>query len=156
MLDIISPNPLHWVSFIPRLGGMHGLMSFAGSAGKLMQNSGLENLMMLQGKKFPMNIRALRFVVVELLRDHMGSMNKYDDLEKFMDDVSSKSCLAEHWVNNLIKPILLMMVYVRAEREGEFALHLDVCKKMLPYFFTAGHWNCQGLSGLCSNDGEPS
>ena len=32
-----------------------------------------------------------------------------------------------------------MMVYVRAEREGEFALHLDV--SMLPYFFAVGHWN---------------
>ena len=109
MLDIIWANPSRWVGFIPRLGDMHWLMSFAGSVGKLMQNSGLEKLMvssfagvdkMLQGKKFPMNIRALRFVVVELLRDHMGSTNKHDDLDKFMDDVSSKSCLAEHWVNN--------------------------------------------------------
>ena len=33
------------------------------------------------------------------------------------------------------------MLYVRAEREGEFALHLDVCKKMLPYFSAACHWN---------------
>ena len=41
-----------------------------------MTNSGLENLMkaafagvdkMLSGKKFPMNVRALRIVVVELL-----------------------------------------------------------------------------------------
>ena len=32
-------------------------------------------------------------------------------------------------------------MYVRAEREGEFGLHLYVCKKMIPYFFAAGHWN---------------
>ena len=45
-----------------------------------------------------------------------------------------------------LKPFLsrrriLMMVYVRAERKIELALHLDVCKKMLPHFFAAGHWN---------------
>lgn len=68
-------------------------------------------------------------------------MNIYNDLEKFFDDVSSTfHCLAKHWVRSSIKPVLLMMGYVRAEREGEFILHLDVGKKMLPYFFTARHW----------------
>ena len=56
----------------------------------------------------------------------------------FLANISKESQLAEHWVNNLIKPILL---YVRAEREGEFALHLYACKQMLPFFFAAGHWN---------------
>ena len=88
-----------------------------------------------------MNILALRFVVIELLRGHMDTMFKYDDLTKFLDDVSAKSHLAEHWVCNLIKSVLVIMLYVRAEREGEFALHHDVCKKMLPYFFAACHWN---------------
>ena len=34
-----------------------------------------------------------------------------------------------------------MMMYIRAEREGEFGLHLHCCKKMISYFFAAGHWN---------------
>ena len=34
-----------------------------------------------------------------------------------------------------------MMLYVRGEIEGEFALHLDACKMMLPHFFAASHWN---------------
>ena len=34
-----------------------------------------------------------------------------------------------------------MMPYVTGEREGEFPLHLDVCKRMLPYFFAACNWN---------------
>ena len=52
-----------------------------------------------------------------------------------------KSNLAQHWVRDLIKPVLLMMLYVRGEIEGEFALHLDVCNMMLSYFFAASHWN---------------
>ena len=102
-------------------------MGFAGSVGKLMQNIGLEKVMMstlagidimLLGKKFPKKIWALRFAVVELLLDHVCSMNKSNVLGKFLDDISSKSCLAKHWVRNLIKPMLLMVVYVRAKREG--------------------------------------
>ena len=125
-------------------------MSFVGSVGKLMENGELAQLMMssfsgvkkmLTGKKFPMNICASRFVVVELLHGHIKDMLKHHDLSKFLDDVSGKSNLAEHWVRNLIKPVLLMMLYVRAEREGAFALHLDVCKRILPYFFAASHWN---------------
>ena len=81
MLDVIWANPPRWVRFIPQIGGMYWLMSFAGSVGKLMKTSGLAKLMMssfsgvekmLAGKKFPMNIRALRFVVIELLRGHMN------------------------------------------------------------------------------------
>ena len=34
-----------------------------------------------------------------------------------------------------------MMLYVRAEQEGEWALHLYACKEMIPYFFAAGHVN---------------
>ena len=54
-----------------------------------------------------------------------------------MSDLASKSKLAKHWIKNLIEPVFLM----RAEREGDIALHLYACRKMIPYFFAAGHWN---------------
>ena len=122
---------------------------FVGTVGKLMENIRLAQLMMssfagvekmLTGKKFPMNICALRFVDVELLRGQIEGMLKYHDLSKFLDKVLAKGSLAEHWLPNLIKPALLMMLYARLER-GEFALHLDVCNRMLSYFFAASHWN---------------
>ena len=40
---------------------------------------------------------------------------------------------------NLIKPVLIIMMYVRAEREDEWPLHLFAVKKKIPYFFAAGH-----------------
>ena len=43
---------------------------------------------------------------------------------------------------------MLILLYVRAEREGEFALHLYVCRKMMPNFFAAGHVN-YARYGLC-------
>ena len=35
-MDIIWANQERWIDFYPRLGGMHWLMSFIGSIGKLM------------------------------------------------------------------------------------------------------------------------
>ena len=147
-LDIIWSNPQRWMNFVPRLGGMHWLMSFVGSVGKLMEGSGLDKLMgaafagvskMLVGKKFPMNVRALRLVCMEILRGYITDSK--EELESFYQEISRKSVTAEHWINNLIQPVMLMMMYCRAEREGDFALHLYACAKMIPYFFSAGHWN---------------
>ena len=49
-----------------------------GCIGNLMSNSGLEVILkMLTGKNYPMNVRALRFVVEELLRD---VLTKFDHI----------------------------------------------------------------------------
>ena len=115
-----------------------------------MKNSGLDMLLksafagvdqMLIGKKYPMNMRALRVVVLELLRGFLGGVESYEDLSKLLVILSGKSKLAEHWVNNLVFPVLLMMLFVRAERESNFLLHLYACYQMMPYFYAAGYWN---------------
>lgn len=51
----------------------------------------------------------------------------------------------------------LMMQFVRAEREGDWALHLLVVKGMMPYFFAANHNNYAryGLFYLCSMEKLP-
>ena len=60
---------------------------------------------------------------------------------KYLESISSKSRTAKHWVDNLIKPISLIILFVRAEREGDWPLHLYACTPMCPYFFTARHVN---------------
>ena len=119
ILDIIWTNPLRFSNFIPRIGGMHWLMSSVGSVGVLMENTGLQMMLksafagtekVLTGKKFPMNVRALRFVVVKLLHGLVDDMVCCEDLDQFLREVASKSVLAKHWVNNLIiKPVFLML-----------------------------------------------
>ena len=60
------------------------------------------------------------------------------------EEKASQSRTAKHWISNLVKPVLLMMLFNRAEREGDWPLHLFVVKEMLPYFFASGHLNyCQ-------------
>ena len=121
IMDIIWEGPVRWKHFYARIGGMHWLMSFVGAVGKLMKNSGLDLLMktafagvekMLLGKKFPQNVRALRIVVIELLRPLIDVNTCQDDFTATLQELSNKSKLAEHWIQNLIYPVFIMMMYI--------------------------------------------
>ena len=43
------------------------------------------------------------------------------------------------WITLLIQPVFLCLLYVRAEREGDFLLHLHCVQEMMPIIFAAGH-----------------
>ncbi len=141
-------HPDRFDNFIPRLGGMHMLMSFVGCVGVLMSNSGLDDVMrasfggvtrMLTGKNFPQNVRALRIVTEEVLRNALDNIDTYEELIALLECGATKSRTTKLWVDCLIKPVLIMMMFVRAEREGEWPLHLLAVNAMMPYFFAAGH-----------------
>ena len=115
-----------------------------------MTNTGLDDLLkaafggvdkMLSGKNFPQNFRALRIVVEELLRDFILNHSNMEEMQSFLTTISSQSRTSKLWVNNLIRPVLYMMLYVRAEREGDWLLHIYSVTRMVPYFFAAGHPN---------------
>ena len=136
--------------FVPRLGGMHTLMSFIGAVGTLLSNSGLEEVMnsafagvpkMLSGNKFPQNMRPLRLVTEVLLRDIIPDTESHAHLTSVLDELSTESRTAKLWVENLIKPVFIMMLFVRAEREGDWPLHLVALSMMIPYFFASSHAN---------------
>ena len=125
-------------------------MSFIGAVGTLMGNTGLREIMqtafggvpkMLTGKKFPQNMRALRMVVEELLSSIIVTSEDYEQLMSILNDKANKSRTAKLWTDNLIKPVFLMMIFVRAEREADWPLHLWAVEEMLPYFFAASHCN---------------
>ena len=67
---------------------------------------------------------------------------------QILETEASKSQTTKLWVDVLIKPVLLNMMSVRAEREGDWPLHMATYKQMLPYFFAAGHVN-YARYGLC-------
>ena len=137
---------------ILRPGGMHMLMSFVGAVGSLMEEGGLVKVMnagfsgvakMLNGKKFPQNVRALRIIAEELLRKIIQDIKvtSYDELMLHLDDVSGNSRTEKLCVNIVIKSVFIMMLYIRAEREGDWPLHLEAVKQMMPYFYASGHVN---------------
>jgi len=126
-------------------------MSFVGAVGTLMADTGLQPIMevafrgvakMLAGKKFPQNVRALRMVVQELLRDILTSedLHSHSQLMHVLEEKSQRSRTSKLWVN-LIKPVLILMLFIRAEREADWPLQLLAIKMMMPYFFASGHFN---------------
>ena len=72
-------------NFMPRLGRMHMLMSFAGTVDILMAGSGLQELLqstfagvhkLFNGKKFLQNVLALRIVAEKILRSILKCRSK--------------------------------------------------------------------------------
>ena len=64
-----------------------------------------------------------------------------DDLQQALNDAASHNRTVKLWVNCLINPVLTIMKYVRAEREGDWPLHLAAVNEMMPLFFAASHFN---------------
>ena len=150
MVDVTWVYPNLFKNFIPRLGGMHMLMSFVGCIGSLMANTGLEDILssafagvpkLLSGKKFPQNTRASRLVTEEILKVVMQNSDSYEDLITTIEQLAESSRTAKLWVDCLIKPVFIIMNFVRAEREADWSLHLVAVKAMIPYFFAANHNN---------------
>jgi len=99
MINVLWVHPKMFPNFYPRLGGMHTLMSFVGCVGALMSNSGLEDILkaafggvpkMLAGKNFPQNVRALRMVTEEVLRQDIQQTSSYDGLLHILEEKASK------------------------------------------------------------------
>ena len=54
-------------------------------------------------------------VVEGLMRNDIQELLNSDKLSSFIDDVSKRSATAKHWIDNLIKPIFICFLFVRAE-----------------------------------------
>ena len=76
MVNVVWVYPEMFSNFVPHLGGMHLLMSVAGSIGALMANNGLELVFksafggvshILMGKRVLQSVRAIGMVTEELL-----------------------------------------------------------------------------------------
>ena len=160
VVDITFHQPDLLTNIVAILGGMHFLMDFVSCIGTLMADSGLKEILMtsfgsvekmLQGKKYPQNVRALRLLTEELLRPVFEKENQHltnmDDLEKLLDELATQSRTTKMWVYNVIKPTFLMMMFSRASHEGDWPLHIKVAEAMLPYMFAAHKYN-YGRYGL--------
>ena len=77
-------------------------------------------------KKFPQNVRKLRMVAEEAFRGIIQDkpLHCSGDLMQILETEASKRQTTKLWVDVLIKPVLLTMMFVRAECEGDWPLHL--------------------------------
>ena len=131
---------------------MHMHISFVGAMGSIMEESELVEVMnagfsgvakMMNGKKCLQNVRALRIIVKELLRKIIqdNKVASYDELMLHLDDISGNNRTANLWVHIFIKSVFIMMLYIRTEREGDWPLHMEATKQMMPYVYASGHVN---------------
>ena len=149
-IQIKWADPLRWQHLLVRPGGMHTLMSFLGCIGNLMKGSGLEEILnvaykgvssMLNGKSWPKALRGLRMVATALLKDYLkAGKDSYSEISSELESARS-STTGRLWVDCFIYPVVLAHMFVRAEREANYMLHMYCLTHMIPYFFAAGHWN---------------
>ncbi len=149
-IQIKWSDPTRWKYLLVRPGGMHTLMSFLGCIGTLMKGSGLDELLsaaykgvnsMLNGKAWPKALRGFRMVVTALLKNTIDSGKRtLDEIGDILESTRS-SKTSRLWVDCFIHPVILAHMFIRAEREGKYGLHMYCLTRMLPYFFAAGHWN---------------
>ena len=63
--------------------------------------------------------------------------NGGDDLISCLEYHARSSRTATLWVYGMIKPVFLMMIFCRAEREENWPLHIRAVSLVIPYCFTA-------------------
>ena len=61
------------------------------------------------------------------------------DFQAILDQLSKHSRTSKLWIDCLIRHVLIILKYVRAEREGDWHLHLRCVEAMIPYSFVGGH-----------------
>ncbi len=139
-----------WKYVILHPGMMHTIMSFLGCIGTLMHSSGIEVILaasfgslksIMSGKAWPQALRAYRMLTGALLQDFLSEgQQSYEDIQTYLEQ-ASKHPTGKLWVNCLIKPTLIAHRFIRAEREGNLLLREKCIEEMIPYFFSAGHFN---------------
>ena len=115
------------MTFVLRLGAMHTRISFVGSVGDLMGNSGLEEVLkaafggvtrMLTGKNVPQNTIPLRMVAEELFQPIISRTESHEDLVSILEKEATKSRTAKVWVGFLPRHTCADYVDLCSSRTG--------------------------------------
>ena len=80
-------------------------------------------------------------VVEVVLKEIIQKTDTHNVLMAVLEERASRSRTTKMWLDNLIKPVMIMMTFIQAEREGDWQLHLWSATAMMPYFFASGHYN---------------
>ena len=107
-------NVLHW---------LHGLSNVCGTGLQEILESvfkGVENMLLV--KSWPKALRGLRMVVEALLEPFVLSGNATkSSLEDILERARGSRC-GRLWVDCLIKTVSIVLLYIIAEREGDWLL----------------------------------
>ena len=141
-------QPVQFKDVITHPGGMHIIQSFLSCIAKLMKGSALEVYVaaayggltgIFNGNSWVKAMRAFRGVSAALLKGFLSSGNKtFEEIEQYLETARLHPT-GRHWVDNFLLPTLLIHQFERSEREGNIYLKHLTMKRMMKYFFLAGH-----------------
>lgn len=87
----------------------------------------------VNGKAWTNALRAYRLIIAVLLQNFFSNGPKtYEELSAYLESVREHPT-GKLWVDCLVKPTLLSLMFLRAERNGDFLLEQHCLKEMLPY-----------------------
>lgn len=67
-------------------------------------------------------------VVEELLRNTVDTVDSRQDLMDVLEEKTAESRANKLWLDNLIKTVLIVIMFVRAKHEGGWSFHLWTVK----------------------------
>ena len=86
----------------------------------------------ITGKSWPNALRAYRLITTVLLQDFFqNGANTYQELSEYLEAVRYHP-VGRLWVDCLIKPTLLALHLLRAQRDGNFLLQQVSLEAMMP------------------------
>ena len=139
---------LQFQNVIVHPGDMHIIQLFIGCIAKLMNGSALDIYVapayrgltgLFNGKSWVKALRYFRAVSAVLLKRFLSSGPKtFEEIDEYLA-VARLHPKSRHWVDNFLLPTVLIHQFERAEREGDYYLKQLTMKRMLKYFFLAGH-----------------
>ena len=132
-------DPCRWKSLVLHPGMMHTLMSFLGCIGTLMKASGVDVLLTAafggvawHHHRQVMHCGHTVSITTVLLQDFFQSGAKtYQELSEYWEAVREHP-VGRLWVDCLIKPTLLALQLLRAQRDGDFLLQQVSLEAMMP------------------------
>ena len=97
-------------------------------------------------------------LVEEILRPILKDRKvvSYSQLFGLLATKSNCSKTTKLWVDVLIKPLFYCLLFIRAEREGDWALHLEAVELMLPEGVFSGLWSDMAIETTYMRFGKSS
>ena len=88
-------------------------------------------------------------LLAKILRDEQ--ITSETKLMEVLEECAKVNRTAKVWLKNVVKPVFIMMLFIWAEMEDNWPLHLYATSQMMPYFFASGHvhYAKYGLYYLC-------
>ena len=149
--------------FIVMLGGLHVEMAALKTLGDLLEGSGWTGALVQAGvatsgtadsflkashvtrtrRAHQVTACSLYLLLQNAYTEYSNDLDEGEDLASLEDWCTERAALCPQvhfwWI--ILQLELVVMIYVRSLREGNFLLYIDALTKIVPWFFSLGHIN---------------